>query len=211
MSSTRDLFILSMISTLSFVAPASAEQFMGKWVGAFGGIGLSSSSLMVEDIDYGSGVVKATGSELSLLAGYNWQNGNLVFGPEFKFSSSSIEKDDGNYLRPFQYRSAAELRLKAGFSLSNFLPYIAVGKIFANVSADHDNSGVAANAQREQISATSYAVGVDWQKSETLTLRVEFSQADYGNFSFDFSDGGDPHTANVSDQKSIMFAAMMRF
>lgn len=155
------------------------------WAGAYGG--LSYSSLRGESRAAVT-VPMANDTGLGAFAGYNWQNGNFVYGGELSYIAF-----DTPYVGPVnRQRNALELRGRLGYAVNNVLFYgyagLARSEIFG-LGAWHSESGfgyglgvqyhvsrgmfVGLEAGRRDLSATIGGVNVDTQ-IDSISLRVGF-------------------------------------
>lgn len=101
-----------------YTAPAPVFS----WEGAYGGLSYSAISGAITQAPGGTpDMENATG--FGVFAGYNWQHGHLVFGPEVSYISF-----EAGY-PPFvnRQRNALELRARAGYAVDNVLFYGFVG------------------------------------------------------------------------------------
>lgn len=101
-----------------YTAPAPAFD----WAGFYGGLSYSAISGAVTQAPGGTPDMTDT-SGAGAFVGYNWQRGNVVFGPELSYISF-----ESGY-PPFvnRQRNALELRARAGYAMDNVLFYGFVG------------------------------------------------------------------------------------
>ena len=129
------------LTTVTAVAAISTTAQSGDWSGFYAGVSLGSVDMTVEDLSYGSGPFNSTGTAYGGFAGYNFQNGNLVFGAEVAASAGSIGGDDGSYLRPFDRGTTMSASGRIGYDVGGFLPYFSAGYTSSEVGAYHALGG----------------------------------------------------------------------
>lgn len=129
-----------------------------------------------------------------LYGGYNYQlNNNIVLGVEADFAFSDMKDNSGKYydegsLDPnmrskLKMRWNGAARLRVGYALDSWLPYVAAGVSYGDyymkASDDVDSSG------KKSIHRTGWNVGagVDYALSDSLIARVEYRYTDYGKAS----------------------------
>lgn len=168
---------------VDYVMPAPAFD----WAGAYGGLSYSSVSGRVTqspgalpDLDSVNG--------WGAFAGYNWQRGNFVFGPELSY----IDFDTGYVGFPERQRNALELRARAGYAVNNVMFYGFVGaarsELFGlgvwnsqngvsyGLGAQfhvRSNVFVGVEAARRNMSATIGGANVE-NDIDTITLRIGY-------------------------------------
>lgn len=193
--------VLAAISLPMLTAPALAQDFSG----IYGGINLSSDRFDAEDLSYGPGPVDANGLGFGVFAGYNWQSGNLVFGPELFLTTHNADGNDGSYLLPFSAKRSVGLKARVGYAIGNIMPYVSVGTTRTKVAADHSGFGWMAE---DTAKGSSFSLGADWAVSEQSLMRVEIERTTYNDDFFDWS--GDVHDYSL-DRTSVSVGYGFRF
>lgn len=143
--STKLAIILAAMSLPTASLPALAQDFSG----IYGGVDLISDRFDAEDLSYGPGPVDANGLGVGVFAGYNWQSGNIVFGPELYLTSHSADCNDGAYFLPFSAKRSMGVKARLGYTIGNIMPYLSVGTVRTKVEADHTGGGDAGRRHRE--------------------------------------------------------------
>lgn len=127
-----------------------------------------------------------------IFSGYSYEFSNhIVVGLESDIGLSSIGASNviGNFaFTPVGAREtwSTTTRARIGYAFDRFLPYVAVGSTFANVSHSVSdtrfaNSGVTWSDIRSGISV---AGGLDYAITDRLIARIEYRYDDFGSMSY---------------------------
>lgn len=181
------------------VAPPPPVAHAMSWEGAYGGVSLGYNALRVEDLSFGPGPFNANGASLIGFAGYNFQRGSLVFGPELGLSVNSARGTDGFFMQPFRMRNSIELRGRVGVATGRALPYLALGVISSQFWADHAGGGVPVDFASARFTGVTLAAGVDVAVTQSMFVRGEIQAVRYRNRALPFYAGTDPHTLSARD------------
>ncbi len=163
---------------------APAFSFAGGYAGA--GIGTGTFTIDGDDgiADQAEDLFNAIDDDDSaayyqLHAGYNFQRGNFVFGPEIALFNGESEVGDEFQIGGATTASDAEVgfggRLmgRAGYSFGRFMPYVAVGASYLEVENDGDDlsdTGIA------------YGLGGDFLVTDRFMVGLEYVQNDFDEF-----------------------------
>jgi outer membrane immunogenic protein len=199
--STKLAIILAAMSLPTASLPALAQDFSG----IYGGVDLISDRFDAEDLSYGPGPVDANGLGVGVFAGYNWQSGNIVFGPELYLTSHSADGNDGAYFLPFSAKRSMGVKARLGYTIGNIMPYLSVGTVRTKVEADHTGGGMLAE---DTAKGTSFSLGADWAVTDQTFLRVEIERTNYKDDFFSWS--GDVHDYSL-DRTSMSVGYAFRF
>lgn len=190
-------------------APVAAAP-VSDWAGAYGGAALGYSFGGNDEVGldlYSGGALldRATGlTELELSgvtadlhAGYRWQRGNWVFGPELSIEGGSVDDasdftydgEAGRIESSINY--LATLTMKTGYLVSPAtMVYGSAGLAYGNFSYDltgPDGSG------SDDYSANGYVLGLGVERKigGNLSVFAEYQYRDYGRTDVTFTDGAD--------------------
>jgi outer membrane immunogenic protein len=162
-------------------APAASTAVSGDvvdWSGHYGGLAVgyghtnleTSSDLGTEDFD-------ADGALGGLYLGHNFQFGKWVVGYEGSLMLANLEGDGaqpgaGNV--DMRTNIEADTRLRVGYAMGNFLPFVAAG-----ASWTRSEQETADGQERGRIPAELWNVGagVDYRVSDHVSLRGEYIYA----------------------------------
>lgn len=160
-----------LLAAFLVLSPVSA--LAQDWTGAYGVLGFSSIS--GERLRYDSGFLTNThendGQLTSLAVGYNWQNGNWVFGGELARSTGEITFATlaaENYLD-----GMIDLKGRVGYAAGKVLLYGTVGWS----RSERYFSGPVSN-EPIQVDGMSYGLGVDMMVSERVLVGLEYQRRD---------------------------------
>lgn len=190
---------------------ASFYDWSGGYVGAFGGWARGKTTATdIEGEEYGGATPGATmslsddGFVGGLTAGYNFQNGSWVFGPELELGWASIKKthidpndnDDGLFAQYGFYGTATG---RLGYAADRTLFYGKGGLAFARIkSAGGEFDGVgeenddgywgfdgneAGFGNKTRLGWT-IGAGVEHALSEKWTVKAEYLYADFGSSTY---------------------------
>jgi outer membrane immunogenic protein len=84
-------------------------------------------------------------------------------------------------------------RLRLGYAMDRFLPYIAGGLAFGELEADYDFGGIS-DSFSDTMFGWTIGAGFEYAITDTFTTRFEYRYTDYGSFDGDFF----PAAADVS-------------
>ena len=151
------------------VTPA---DWAGSYIGALGGGGRQGVTTK------GAGVsdeLTASGVSGGFYSGKNWMRDRLMLGYE---GSTSLATTQGSAAQPgaanARYRDYldGDLRLRAGYAIGRFMPFVAAGLAFS----DAEDSDTTHNRFRDNIASTSATIGagVDMMVSDRMSLRMEY-------------------------------------
>lgn len=167
------------------------------------------------DYDYCGDMDRLSGWFIGGQVGYNWQNGNIVFGVEADAFWSNIDSD-GSSFWTYDYGGAnygdtatavnheleyfGTFRGRIGVAMDRFLPYVTGGLAwghtetsvaaynFNNIGLDHTLSGSAS----ETLWGYAVGAGIEYAMTQRLSIKAEYLYIDLGDSrsNFQFSDGG---------------------
>ncbi len=137
--------------------------------------------------------------------GYNYQmSNNIVIGAELDFVYANVDGSGQVFLAPgvpsgvtateeLNWSGAARLRL--GYAVDRFLPYIAGGVAFGDVDISSNGGGPSFG---DTFTGWTIGVGLDYAMTDNLLLRAEYRYTDFGSESFeDFASDVDLKTNEV--------------
>jgi len=216
--------VSSVILTGAAIAPATAQQPY-TWTGYYIGlnVGAGSNRADFDQIDMGIGFYfpggqnfwnsNDWGATAGALAGYNWQNGNFVFG--FEADMNWIGGRD-NATLPFGNHTASTsinwygtARARVGFATgSPFHVYLTGGVAVAEIN---NTARRIASTETFSVSDVRVApvvgVGFEYRIAQNTTVRLEGLFADFGKKSATIDDGG-VYKTNFSNALSVVRGAV---
>ena len=172
--------------------------------GFYAGVSLGSVDMTVEDISYGSGPFNPTGTAYGGFAGYNFQNGNLVFGAEVAASVGSVGGDDVSYLRPFDRGTTLSASGRIGYDVGGFVPYVSAGYMSSEFSTYHSLGESPADYAAVTATGTSYGAGVDYKIGASSFVRFGYSLTQYDDSTLPFYSGTDNHNLAASSETILV-------
>ena len=111
--------------------------------------------------------------------GYNYQIGQFVIGAEGDFQYSDIHGDDnrsGGDVNGLDANWQASARLRLGYAVDRFLPYITGGVAFLNTDA------TAPFSSSDTLNLTGWTIGagLEYAFTDNIIGRIEYRYSDYG-------------------------------
>lgn len=159
-ASAADLPRQQQMVTKAPVYAAPIYNWTGLYVGINGGYAFSDAS---------GGLVGGT-------LGYNWQNGNLVFGVEGDLNWTNLDTDTSFTSVSNSWLGTA--RARVGVAMDRFMPYITGGAAFGNIdiAAAPGFSG----SEDTKVGWTAGA-GVEFALGGNWTAKAEYLYVDLGS------------------------------
>jgi outer membrane immunogenic protein len=159
---------------------AVAYNWTGFYVGINGGWGWGTGSLSgpppTGDMDSSGGLIGGT-------VGYNWQNGQIVWGVEADIDWSGIETDSrrcGVGVRCSVNNDwLGTARGRVGLAMDRWMPYITGGVAFGDVSA----SVTGFQGKSDTRAGWTLGAGVEYAIAAPWTAKLEYLYVDLGDFS----------------------------
>jgi len=201
-------------------AGQTAHDWSGWHIGLSTGVGYGTSSAVAED---GGGFdnsapdnradVYPLGMPIAVLAGYDWQRGNLVFGLEGELgylnTSGSFwypEGDDYFGRASYGFYGAASARL--GYTFGNTLVFARAGYLVTDFSdgygdIDDEEDPGASIYSSEPLSAFVLGAGVSHAFSNRWVGRLEYDMMDFGSRSQDDLGGNTYVVSNTHQSVKI--------
>jgi outer membrane immunogenic protein len=173
--------------------PPAGFVWTGGYVGLQAGYGWGDSYLdVITNDNYGN--PDPDGFIGGVYGGYNYQfSNNIVLGADLDFNYSDIDGDgeglDGTGA-PFggvninaDLKWAGSARVRVGYAMDRFLPYIAGGVAFGRYEVTVNDNGT---VERNNSTMTGWTLGagVEYAFTDDLIGRVEYRYTDYGHDRF---------------------------
>jgi outer membrane immunogenic protein len=178
------------------------------WSGFYVGVnaGGAWSDLQSTDVDgnWDSAGHKFTNSTSGVFGGaqggYNFQRGNIVFGPELDFggiglSHTTVERSSGSHEGASTIDSGFYLDATArlGYAIDRALVYVKGGYVYYDGSLGIIDTGVASTTPHVTKSGTSgYTIGggVEYKLTPAWSVKGEYQYFDFGNTDITVQDSG---------------------
>ncbi|CDX56881.1 Porin [Mesorhizobium plurifarium] len=170
------------------IAPASTFDWSGPYLGAQIGYGwardhIHDSSRSDGSSDY-SDHFNMKGGLGGVFAGYNFQNGNLVYGAEADAEISDVSGDNPDW--PFGDNTTAKitaqgsLRGRLGYAFNDSLVYATAGLAVANIKTKYFDGANEDSYSRTRAGWT-LGVGAEHAFTPNWIARVEYRYTDFGS------------------------------
>jgi outer membrane immunogenic protein len=179
-----------------YVAPAFS--WTGFYIGAHVGYGWGNHDTELLDVDH-----KSNGVLGGVQAGYNLQNGNVVFGIEADFSFSGVKSDDRVFFALGAASSTTDIehklswlatfRGRLGYAMGNALPYVTGGAAYAKIksSATAVNigfgppfDGTFSGSDTQDHFGWVVGGGMEFAFSSNWSAKIEYLHVDLGSKSY---------------------------
>lgn len=187
---------LSLLASSAFAADAIIAEAapVFSWTGGYIGLqaGYAWGSGNIDQIG-GPGFVDTDpdGFLGGVYGGYNYQmSNNIVIGAELDVVYANVDGSGEIFTAPgvpsgfdateeLNWSGAARLRL--GYAVDRFLPYIAGGVAFGDVDVSSNAGGPSFG---DTFTGWTIGAGVDYAMTDNLLLRAEYRYTDFGTESF---------------------------
>lgn len=167
------------------IAPAPVPVYTdtsGDWAGGYAGVqlGYGTGDFSTNLNDYDSdGVIGG------FHAGYNWDLGNWIFGPELQYDFTDLDIDSGSGSGTFD--EIVRLNLRVGRDLGRGLLYGSAGIAYANfdgvsgaISGDLDDSGYVLGLGYDYRLNGAWTIGGQYQYHEFDDFGADGNDVDFG-------------------------------
>ncbi len=158
-------------------APVAVDN-SGDWAGGYAGVqlGYGTGDFTTDADDYDSdGIIGG------FHAGYMWDFGDWVVGPELQYDFADLEIDSAGGSGNFD--EIARLNLRAGRDLGRGLIYGSAGVAYANF----DGASGALSGDLDDAGFT-VGVGYDYQLNDTWTVGGQYQYHEFNDFGADGND-----------------------
>ena len=175
-------------------APASsAYSWAGSYVGLTGGYNLSGR-LTGSDADAARAYIpEAKGALVGVVAGYNFQSGSWVYGPEFDLGYSLSEgKKSATYGQYSEQNKNSQgvlgsARMRLGYAFDNVLVFATAGAAGSSVKLTYKETGTNyaySEAHTQTLSGYTLGAGLEYGVTKEITTRLEYRYASYQDKKF---------------------------
>jgi len=166
-----------------YSAPAAAGF---NWSGGYVGVNLGYNWGKISNAT----VLSPSGLEGGLQGGYNWQNGQFVFGAETDLQLSGAD----DTFAPFKFSNPwfGTLRGRAGFAYSNFLFYGTAGLAYGGLKAEN---GLLTES-KTHVGWTA-GLGAEVGITSNWSAKAEYLYMDLGSRSYSLTGTTNGYQANI--------------
>ena len=170
-------------SSAPYYSPAAPVAF--NWTGGYVGVNLGYNWGKITNTS-----ISPSGLEGGVQGGYNWQNGQFVFGVETDLQLSGAD----DTFAPFKFSNPwfGTLRGRGGFAYNNFLFYLTGGLAYGNVKAE----SAFLSESRTQLGWT-VGVGGEVGISQNWSAKVEYLYMDLGSRTYTITGTSNAYHNNV--------------
>lgn len=151
------------------------------WTGFYGGI---NAGYAWGDTKFSLGGVNAKsspdGALLGGTIGYNYQWGQTVFGVEGDVDWSDVRGRTGCAAGICETKNnwLATTRLRLGYAVDRFMPYVTGGAAFGDVKANIPGSG----SERDTRTGWTIGAGAEYAFTPSWSVKAEYLHVDFGKF-----------------------------
>ncbi|WP_127104441.1 outer membrane protein [Pararhodobacter zhoushanensis] len=167
------------------IAPVASYD----WSGAYAGLGVTYGRG-----DMSTGVATPNypdvqGAGLSGIAGYNWQNGNMVYGAEIALDVSNRDGTNdcgvgGTLTCTSASDHQASIRGRLGYAMDRSLVFMTAGYGTDSRSVVVDNAGVTVAGDGARFGGAMLGLGYEHALSNDWTVRGDYEHYFYGDETF---------------------------
>ena len=187
------------------VAPmmATSYSWAGPYLGVLAGYGLSGR-LTGSDADaIRSSIPETKGGIFGAMAGYNFQSGSWVYGPEFDlgFSTADGKKSETSGLvsgeNKTNQNAFGSARVRLGYAFNNVLVFATAGAAGTALKLSYNETGPGYTyheSYTKTLMGYTLGAGIEYGITQNVTARAEYRYASYQNEKFgDSKYGLDTH------------------
>ncbi|WP_316862825.1 outer membrane beta-barrel protein [uncultured Cohaesibacter sp.] len=145
-----------------------------------------------------------------VLAGWNFQQGNIVYGLEGGVSVNELKGNYSGSALPYQnndYVWHAEARGRLGYSFGRFLPYVSAGLLAGEYYVKSGATATGSTADIDGVFGYTAGAGVDVRIAQNFSLRSEYIYQNYGKSNYQLASG--PTTLTNDYDVHIARAALL--
>lgn len=169
----------AFITALLVTAPAAS--FAQDWTGPYAGIQAGTATIDVDNLE-----VEGDGPSLGFFAGYNMQQGNVVYGGEFDYDATEYDIADG----VAEVDSTARLKARVGVPVGLGLAYGTAGIVWATSPELGDDNGYL------------YGIGYDMPVADNILIGAEVLGHEFDDYN---DSGADVGVTTVKARVSFSF------
>ena len=162
--------------------PVEPRLDLERWTGFYLGAALSGNASRTSiDGDFGADKAFARGWDASILAGYNWQTGRIVYGLEADIGKGRMKAGRENGLDSYttEFDTAGSIRARAGYLLSpSFMVYATGGFAYAHAKISLDGAG--GETTKQWFTGWTAGLGTELKIDPRWSLRLEYLYTDFG-------------------------------
>lgn len=144
-----------------YVAPVPVGNWQGGYVGANLSWGQAGVSGLSDDLD---------GGGAALRGGYDWQNGNTVFGLGAEYDFGELKRSFGG--TEAKVKDAATLFARVGYDAGDWLPYASLGYTWAKAETA---------TLSDDIDGYTLGLGVERKFTPNWAGFAEITHTDFGD------------------------------
>lgn len=185
-----------IVDDVAVAAATTGVDWSGAYVG--GSLGFVSGTVdwFVPGPDFGDSY-GVSGWSAGVQGGYNWQMDSVVFGIEGDIALGGIEGDEDDFGGPIAISRTinwtASLRGRVGYAWDSILFYATGGLAAAN-----STGSVSAFILNDDVTNThvgwTVGAGIEAMVTDNVSLKAEYSYADYGTETYTYFGGLDVET-----------------
>lgn len=183
------------LSAFGLAAPASAADMAQifdtrsayDWSGFYMGVQFGMGTGKVETSDGTSKISErfSQGDNTTggVLAGWNYQTGNIVYGLEGGLSINEIKANHNGSTIAYHnsdYVWHAEARGKLGYSFGRFLPYVHAGVLVGEFYQQSAPGAFGPSAKMKTVYGYTAGAGIDVRIAPKISIRSEYVYQNYG-------------------------------
>jgi outer membrane immunogenic protein len=165
-----------------YPAPVEPRLDLERWTGFYLGAALSGNAARTGiDGDFGADRILGRGWDASILAGYNWQAGRIVYGLETDIGTGKLKGQRSNGLETYtaDFDALGSIRARAGYLVtSSFMVYATGGFAYAHSKIGID--GLAGDTSKQWFTGWQGGLGTELKLDPRWSLRLEYLYTDFG-------------------------------
>lgn len=199
--------VFACFISASNASPAKPQDWQGFYLGLHANSGFADADATPGSLSppgtEGSNF-DASGGMAGIMAGYNWRNGNLIYGVEADIALGEIKGQNKEPEIPnLEIDQMASLRARAGFMIDeDILLYATAGYALAHAKSREDH-GSGFKGSSETHSGPVVGVGVEFPLGDQVTVRAEYQHGFFDEQRYTFPESVD-HSHGVDFDTDIV-------
>lgn len=175
----------ALFATPAFAQDSSDESLTGPYIGVIAGY----DSVSIDD-----GIDDASEDDVmyGIIAGYDYDMGNMVIGIEGEYSESNVGISATDGINTVALKAATDLYagVRVGFKAGDIaLLYVKGGYTTGRAEVEFDD-GVDFYSEGDNLNGFRIGAGFEYPLGSIFALRAEYRYSDYGDYSYEGFDTG---------------------
>ena len=174
--------------TTSMAPAPSAYSWAGSYAGLTGGYNLTGRLTGADADADRANIPEAKGALFGVVAGYNFQSGSWVYGPEFDlgYSLSEGKKSASSGQMTEESKNSQSVlgsaRVRLGYAFDNVLVFATAGAAGSSVKLSYKETGANftySESHTQTLAGYALGAGLEYGITKDITSRLEYRYSSY--------------------------------